>query len=66
MKTWFEILSELFVNVAAGWFGAVFIETQLNEINTIQEFLLLIFRFFLGIISLFAAKYFRQKSRRKK
>jgi len=61
---WFEIISELFVNLAAGWFGLVLFVPQFSRITTSQDFLLLIFKFLLGIISLFAAKFFREKTRR--
>lgn len=65
VQMWFEILSELFVNFAAAWFAVVFIETQITEIASIKDFLLLIFRFILGILSLLIAKYLREKGRRK-
>lgn len=62
---WLEILSELFVNFAAAWFAVVFIETQITEIRTIEEILQLTLRFILGILSLFVAKYLREKGRKK-
>ncbi|MEK7543731.1 MAG: hypothetical protein AAB557_02590 [Patescibacteria group bacterium] len=55
---WFEIVSELFVNLSAGWFAVVFIEPQLGTLKTPWE---LLFRFFLGIISLFIAKSLREE-----
>ncbi len=55
---WFEIVSELFVNLAAGWFAVVFIEPQLGTLKTGWE---LLFRFFLGITSLFIAKSLREE-----
>lgn len=66
MVTWFEVISELFVNVAAAWFVVVFIEPQITALTTREKILALMFRLFLGILSLFIAKYFRDKSRRKK
>lgn len=63
---WYQIISELFVNIAAAWFGAAFIETQINIPDTGKDILSLIFRFLTGILSLFIAKYFREKVRRKK
>lgn len=56
--------SELFVNIATGWFGAVFIEPQISPIKTIEDFSVLILRFGVSMISLLAAKFFREKSRR--
>lgn len=65
VRVWFEILSELFVNFAAAWFAVVFIETQITDIRTIEEILQLTLRFILGILSLFIAKYLREKGRKK-
>lgn len=62
---WFEIISELFVNISAAWFAVVFIGPQISPLRTTEDFLLLMLRVGFGIISLFTAKYFRQKSRRK-
>ena len=66
MVVWFQIISELFVNIAAAWFGAVFIEPQINPITSFEDFLVLILRFGVGIISLFAAKFFREKRGKRK
>ena len=63
---WFQIISELFVNLAAGWFGAVFIEIQISKIQSSADILLLIFKFNIGILSLFIAKFLREKSKRRK
>ena len=60
---WYQILSELFVNFAAAWFAVVFIEPQINPIQTAQDFGALIVRFGFGILSLLAAKYLRERSR---
>ena len=60
---WFEIISEFLVNIAAGWFAVVFIEPQLFPIQSVTDFLTLTLKFLLGILSLFAAKYFREKAR---
>lgn len=58
-KTWFEILSELFVNLAAGWFAVVFIEPQIGLNNR----WLLFFKFLLGILTLVVAKMFREEGK---
>lgn len=55
---WYEIFSELFVNLAAGWFAVVFIEPQLGTLKTPWE---LLFRFFLGAASLIIAKSLREE-----
>lgn len=63
---WFEVLSELFVNIAAAWFIAVFVESRINTINSVVAVSTLIIKFGLGIMSLFAAKYFRERAKRRK
>lgn len=63
MKTWLEILSELLVNIAAAWFSFVFIETQLSSTHKLDDILPLMFRVCLGILSLFFAKYLREKTK---
>lgn len=60
---WYQVISELFVNLAAGWFGVVLFEPQLGSIRTREDILWLIFKVLLGIISLFGAKYWREKSK---
>ena len=60
---WFQILSELFVNFASGWFAVVFIEPQITPVRNVQDFGALIVRFGFGILSLLAAKYLRERSR---
>lgn len=61
MATWFDVLSELFVNISAAWFAVAVIEPQINIIQTKQDLLTLIFKLFLGIISLVVAKHLREK-----
>ena len=63
---WFQIISELFVNLAAGWFGVVFIQPYLESIRTPEDILWLLFKTLSGIISLFIAKYLREKSQRRR
>ncbi len=54
------------MNIAAAWFIAVFIETQAIKIDTFFDVGVLILKLILGMMSLLTAKYFRDKSRRKK
>jgi len=54
---WLGILSDLFINLVAGWFGFVFIELSINTRFTIPN---LIFKILLGILSLLVAKQLRQ------
>lgn len=61
---WFQILSELFINLSAGWFGLVLIENQFNKKSS-DDVLGLILRILIGIISLFIAKLFREKAEQK-
>jgi len=65
VKVWFEVISDLFVNIAAAWFVAAFIETQFYSFHSQEDIFLLLFKILNGILSLFAAKYLREKSRRK-
>lgn len=57
---WLEVLSDLFVEFAGVWFALVLIEPQLNPKTDI---LTLTSRIFFGILSLVAAKYFREKGK---
>jgi len=66
MLIWYQIISELFVNIAAAWFVVIFIEPQISDLSSKEKILALIFRSCLGILSLFFAKYFREKTRRKR
>jgi len=63
VKTWFEILSELFVNLAAAWFALLLIEPQISELGP-EPWLPLTLRFSLGIISLLIAKLLRELGRK--
>jgi len=60
---WFEILSDLFVNLAAGWFGLVLIETQLSPVTDISSVFFLTFKTLLGILSLILAKRLKEESK---
>jgi len=64
-KDWFEITSELFVNVAAAWFAIVLIEPQFDKALSLLDILWLILKLVAGIISMYIAKYFRKISRRR-
>ncbi len=59
---WASILSELFVNLATGWFGAVFIVPNFSGITSTYEFFLLTADLVLGTVSLLVAFYLRQIS----
>lgn len=61
---WLEILSELFVNLAAGWFALVFIEPRFSSLDTFEMFLVLTAKGSLGILSLLLAKYLREEARK--
>ena len=65
MVIWFEIISELFVNISAGWFAVAFVDIQTVIVApSYEKILILIFKAFFGIISLFIAKFFREKVRK--
>ena len=66
MRIWYQLISELFVNLAAGWFAVVFIQPYIEPIQSAQDILWLLFKTLSGIISMFAAKFFREKSQRRK
>jgi len=63
-KSWLEILSEFFVNIAAGWFGIIFIEPQIAPIRDITDVLALTFKGIFGIVSLVLAKILREETRK--
>ena len=55
---WFEILSELLVNLSAFWLSLLLIEPQI--VSKFNFFLLLV-RLIAGIISLLIAKHLREE-----
>jgi len=61
---WFGILSDLFVNIAAAWFAVVFVEVQVSSFQTGENVLVLLLKLLVGILSLFLAKYLREKAGR--
>lgn len=63
-KGWLEILSEFFINLAAGWFGVVFFEPQLITIDSIGDVFVLTLKGSLGILSLVLAKILREEARK--
>jgi hypothetical protein len=63
---WFQIISELLINIAAAWFIVAFVEPYIEPARTTEDFLWLMFKILSGIITLFAAKFFREKSQRRK
>lgn len=59
---WYQIISELLVNLAAGWFGVVIIDLLIKEVSTFGDLVSLLIKLGFAIISLLAAKYFREGS----
>lgn len=57
---WFQILSELFVNIAAAWFVVAFVDLQVVTL-TFNGILPLTLKFALGMFSLVLAKFLREK-----
>lgn len=57
MSTLWAVLSDLFVNLSAGWFGFLFIESNIILAERIDALLL---RLFWGIMSLIVAYIFRK------
>ena len=49
---WLEIFSELFVNLAAGWFAAIFAVPNFYGIRSVFDFSILTGNFAAGILSL--------------
>jgi hypothetical protein len=60
---WFLLFSELFVNLAAGWFGAVLIVPNFSGIETPFNLAILTGDVLAGIFSLLIAFKFRKLSR---
>lgn len=57
---WFNVVSDLFVNLSAGWFGAAFILPAISENILTVDFRLLTADIILGILSLVLAGVFRK------
>lgn len=62
MKNWFGIISDLMVNLSAGWLAVIFIEPQKSPIDLIV-FLSIIAKLTCAIMSLIFTKYLREVSR---
>jgi hypothetical protein len=59
-SSWSNIVSDLFVNLSAGWFGAAFILPSVSENMARIDFRILTGDIILGILSLILAKVFRK------
>lgn len=62
MNSWLSVLSDLFVNLAAGWFALILIELQISKFDS-ATFLSLTGRFVVAILTLLIAKIFREKTK---
>ncbi|MEK7168618.1 MAG: hypothetical protein AAB778_01270 [Patescibacteria group bacterium] len=60
VSPWFSIISDLFINLSAGWFGAAFILPAVSENLLTVDFRLLTADVILGILSLILARVFRK------
>lgn len=61
-KSRLEILSDLFTNLSAGWFGTIVIFPNLFHFSNVVELILsLTLNFSLGILSLLLAFYFKER-----
>jgi hypothetical protein len=60
VSSWFDIISDLFINLSAGWFGAAFILPAVSENLLTIDFRLLTADIILGILSLILAKVLRK------
>lgn len=61
---WFEILSDLFINLSAGWFGAVIIVPNFAGLNRSLNFLVLTVDVIFGMFFLVLAFRFKKLSKR--
>jgi len=59
------ILSQLFTNLAAGWFGVVLIIPGVTKLGNFEDFLWLTKNLLLGILSLLVAMILSQKEKNK-
>lgn len=62
MRLWFDVLSDLFVNISAGWFAVVFIESNIESIDNRLDVFYLLLRIVSAIVALVIAKIFRQEA----
>ena len=63
---WFDIFSELFVNLSAGWFGAALVTPNFSGIDPPFNFFVLTGDVLVGIFRLPVAFRLRKPSREKK
>lgn len=61
-QTWLSILSELLVNLAAGWFGAAFIAPNFIASRADYKPLILLADIALGIVCLLIAHHLRNRT----
>ncbi|MBM4401930.1 MAG: hypothetical protein FJ044_01675 [Candidatus Cloacimonetes bacterium] len=61
---WFAIFSDLLINLAAGWFGAVIIIPNFAGLNRPLNFLILTVDVIFGMFSLVLAFRFKKLSKR--
>lgn len=54
-----NLVSDLFVNLSAGWFGAAFITPNFSQAKRANKFLLLTVNITLGIFCLSVAYFFK-------
>lgn len=55
-RPWLKVLSALFVNLSAGWYGVVFLTPELIELSNEIIWVVLIRDLFLGTLFLIVAK----------
>ena len=54
-----EIISDLLVNLSAGWFGVIFIVPNFSGLNNITEFAILTFDLIMAILCLLISYLFK-------
>ncbi len=64
-KEWFYLVSEICVNLSAGWIGAILIIPNFADAPFPRNVLTLTADFVLAIVSLIVAFYLRKQKRRK-
>ncbi|MEK7090937.1 MAG: hypothetical protein AAB887_00335 [Patescibacteria group bacterium] len=64
-KDLYGVLSDLFVNLAAGWFGAVFIVPNFSQLGLPANWLVLTIDIVLGILSLVLALRLKKNAKRR-
>lgn len=59
-QLWFPLLSDLFVNLSAGWFGAVFVVSTKSRLQSRHDVGLLITNLLFAILALLIAYLFKK------